>query len=60
MATRKYEQQLRAETSEETRRRIIDAVSQRLREAPTEPLSLDQVFFFNDAATTEIYTMFGS
>ena len=34
MATRKYEQRLRAETAEETRRRILDAVSQRLKDAP--------------------------
>jgi AcrR family transcriptional regulator len=60
VATRKYEQQLRAETSEETRRRIIDAVSQRLREAPTEPLSLDQVARLAKVARSTIYTMFGS
>jgi AcrR family transcriptional regulator len=58
--TRKYEQHLRAETSEETRRRILDAVSQRLREAPTEPLSLDQVARLAKVARSTIYTVFGS
>jgi hypothetical protein len=33
MATRRYEQRLRAESAEETRRRILDAVYERLREA---------------------------
>jgi AcrR family transcriptional regulator len=60
VATRKYQQQLRAESSEETRRRILDAVSQRLREAPTEPLSLDQVARLAKVARSTIYTAFGS
>ncbi|MFL6100910.1 MAG: TetR/AcrR family transcriptional regulator [Actinomycetales bacterium] len=60
MATRKYQQHLRAESAEETRRRILDAVSQRLREAPTEPLSLDQVARIAKVARSTIYTVFGS
>ena len=35
MAKRRYEQRLRAEAAEETRRRILDAVYERLREAPS-------------------------
>jgi len=57
---RKYEQQLRAETAEETRRRILDAVAQRLRDAPTEPLSLDQVAKLARVARSTIYLIFGS
>ena len=57
---RKYEQQLRAETAEETRRRILDAVADRLREAPTEPLSLDQVAKLARVARSTIYLIFGS
>lgn len=60
MATRKYEQRLRAESAEETRRRILDAVFHRLREAPTEPLSLDKVARAARVARSTIYTVFGS
>jgi AcrR family transcriptional regulator len=57
---RKYEQQIRAENAEETRRRILDAVAERLREAPTEPLSLDQVAKRARVARSTIYLIFGS
>jgi AcrR family transcriptional regulator len=57
---RKYEQQLRAETAAETRRRILDAVAQRLRDAPTEPVSLDQVASLARVARSTIYLIFGS
>src|SRR6478609_586599 len=60
MANRKYEQRLRAESAEETRRRILDAVDQRLREAPTEPVSLDQVAALARVARSTIYLVFGS
>src|ERR1700743_3927980 len=43
MATRKYEQRLRADAAAETRRRILDAVYQWLREAPSEPVSIDRI-----------------
>ena len=43
MPTRKYEQRLRAETAEETRRRILDALYERLRERPAEPVSVEEV-----------------
>src|SRR5688500_5365748 len=60
MATRKYEQRLRAETAEETRRRILETVYQRLRDAPTEPLSLDKVAQGARVARSTIYKVFGS
>jgi AcrR family transcriptional regulator len=60
MTVRKYEQRLRAEGAEETRRRILDAVFQRLRDAPTEPVSLDQVAQRARVARSTIYLVFGS
>jgi AcrR family transcriptional regulator len=57
---RKYQQQLRAATAEETRRRILDAVAQQLRMAPTEPISLDQVAKLARVARSTIYLVFGS
>ena len=60
MSPRKYEQRLRAEAAEETRRRILDAVEQRLREAPTEPISLDQIARVARVARSTIYGAFGS
>lgn len=60
MATRKYEQRLRAEAAEQTRRRILDAVGQQLRGSPTEPLSLDKVAQAARVSRSTIYTGFGS
>ena len=57
---RRYEQRLRAEAADETRRRILDAVAQRLRDAPTEPLGLDQVAQLARVARSTIYLIFGS
>lgn len=57
---RKYEQRLRAESAEETRRRILDAFADQLREAPTEPVSLDHVAKRARVARSTIYTVFGS
>ena len=57
---RKYEQQIRAETAEETRRRILGTVAQRLRDAPAEPLSLDEVAKLARVARSTIYLIFGS
>lgn len=58
--TRKYEQVLRAESAQETRRRILDAVGQRLRDAPTEQPSLDQVAKLAKVSRSTIYADFGS
>jgi AcrR family transcriptional regulator len=60
MATRKYEQRLRAESAEETRRRILDAVDQLLRAAPSQPLSIDQVAKAAKVARSTVYLIFGS
>jgi AcrR family transcriptional regulator len=60
MATRKYEQRLRAEGAEETRRRILDAVYQRLRDTPAEPVSIDRVAQLARVARPTVYLAFGS
>jgi AcrR family transcriptional regulator len=60
MASRRYEQRLRAEAAEQTRRRILDAVYERLRAAPTEPVALDRVARTAGVARSTIYLIFGS
>ncbi|OKH81719.1 hypothetical protein EB75_14500 [Mycobacterium sp. ST-F2] len=60
MGRRKYEQVARAEMAQQTRRRILDAVGQRLREAPTEQLSMDKVARLANVSRATIYSDFGS
>ncbi len=60
MATRKYEQRLRAEEAERTRRRILDALYERLREAPAEPISVDQIARMARVSRSTVYLVFGS
>jgi AcrR family transcriptional regulator len=60
VATRKYDQRLRADAAAQTRRRILDAVGERLREAPTEPVSLDDVARRAGVARSTIYVVFGT
>lgn len=60
MGTRKYDQRLRAEAAEETRRRILDAVYERLRTAPSEPVSVDRVAKMADVARSTVYLIFGT
>ncbi|MCP3804829.1 TetR/AcrR family transcriptional regulator [Allokutzneria sp. A3M-2-11 16] len=60
MATRRYEQRLRAESAEQTRRRILDALRRRLREAPAEPVSLDRIAKIARVARPTVYATFGS
>src|SRR5829696_5054270 len=60
MPTRKYEQGLRAEAAEETRRRILDALYARLSEQPSEPVSVDQIARLARVARSTVYLVFGS
>jgi len=60
VATRKYEQRLRAESAEQTRRRILDAVYQRLHDAPTTPVSVEQVARAAGVSRSTVYLVFGS
>jgi AcrR family transcriptional regulator len=60
MSTRRYEQRLRAETAEETRRRILDALYDRLREAPADPVSVEEVARIARVARSTVYSVFGS
>ena len=60
MVKRRYEQRLRAQAAEDTRRRILDAAYARLREAPTQPLSVDAVARGAGVARSTVYLVFGS
>ena len=60
MPTRQYNQKLRAESAAETRQRILDAVADRMRTAPTEPVSIDQVARLAKVSRSTIYVVFGS
>jgi AcrR family transcriptional regulator len=60
VSPRRYEQRLRAERSEATRQRILDALEQRLREAPTQPVTLEEIAARAAVARTTIYLVFGS
>jgi len=60
VATRRYEQRLRADAAEETRRGILDAVYEELRTAPSRPVSLDRVAKAAGVSRSTIYLVFGS
>ena len=60
MATRPYEQRARAEEAERTRMRIIDAVFERLREAPAQAVSIDRIARVAGVARSTVYAIFGS
>jgi len=60
VATRRYEQRQRAEAAEQTRRRIIDAVIERLREAPSEPIAIERIAEMAGVARSTVYAIFGS
>ncbi len=58
--TRRYEQRRRAELAEATRRRILDAVHDELRDAPAQPPSVEQVAERAEVSRSTVYTIFGS
>lgn len=60
MEQRPYRQDLRARRAQDTRRRILDAVAGRLRQAPARPVSLDDVAREAQVARPTIYRVFGS
>jgi AcrR family transcriptional regulator len=60
VATRKYEQRLRADAAEQTRRSILDAVYERLRQAPSTPVSVEQVARTAGVSRSTVYLVFGS
>ena len=60
MATRRYEQRLRAQSAEETRRRVLDAVYDELREAPAQPVSVERIARTAGVARSTVYASFGS
>jgi AcrR family transcriptional regulator len=60
VATRRYEQRRRAEDAGKTRRRVIDAVFERLRAAPSEPVSIERIAAMAGVARSTIYAIFGS
>ena len=60
MATRRYEQRLRAQSADETRRRVLDAVYEQLREAPAQPVSVDRIARSAGVARSTVYVIFGS
>ena len=60
MATRPYEQRARAEEAERTRMRIIEAVFERLREAPAERVAIDRIARIAGVARSTVYAIFGS
>jgi AcrR family transcriptional regulator len=57
---RAYEQRVRAESAEETRRRILDAFHDLLRERPDGSISVDEVAKRARVARSTVYLAFGS
>ena len=57
---RAYEQRIRAESAEETRTRILDALHDLLRERPDGSISVDQVAKQARVARSTVYLAFGS
>lgn len=60
MTTRQYEQRARAEEAARTRMRVIEAVFERLREAPAEPIAIDRIARIAGVARSTVYAIFGS
>jgi AcrR family transcriptional regulator len=60
VAPRKYDQRLRADAAEQTRRRVLDALYQRLCDAPAEPVSIEQIAATAQVSRSTVYLVFGS
>ncbi|MDD7920274.1 TetR/AcrR family transcriptional regulator [Actinomycetospora callitridis] len=60
MTTRKYEQRLRAESAEQTRRDVLAALENRLREAPGASVSIEDVARRAGVSRSTVYLVFGS
>ena len=60
MATRRYEQRVRAQSADDTRRRVLDAVYDQLREEPARPVSVDRIARTAGVARSTVYVIFGS
>jgi AcrR family transcriptional regulator len=60
MSKRPYRQQLRAETAEQNRQRILDTLYDRLRVAPAEPVSVEEIARRAGVSRSTIYLVFGS
>jgi len=60
MATRRYEQRARAEAAEHTRRQILDAVYERLSEAPAERVNIEDIAQRAGVVRSTVYAVFGS
>src|SRR5215217_722814 len=54
MARGRYQQRQRAEDAARTRQRIIDAVVERLRVAPAEPVAVEKIAAMADVARTSL------
>jgi AcrR family transcriptional regulator len=57
---RSYRQVLRADTAEKTRQGILDTLYDRLREAPSQPISIDEIARRARVARSTVYLAFGS
>ena len=60
MTTRRYEQKIRAAAAEETRQRILEAMHDRIRAAPSEPVSVEKVAQDAGVARSTVYLIFGT
>src|SRR4051794_37484530 len=60
MVKRPYEQRLRADAAEATRERILDALYERLGEAPARPPTVDEIAERAGVARSTVYVVFAS
>jgi len=60
VSTRRYEQRVRADQAARTRQRILEAVIERLRAAPTEPVAVERIGAIAGVARSTVYAIFGS